>query len=171
MKHRNILIAFLTIVVVIVFFSCSNDNGEIGDYRYRSDMHEQPSFKPQEDPRAPVPGVVQVKGHELPLLDSVSAARLVNPVQVTPANADTGKFLFETYCLPCHGRGAKGDGLVARKFQEPPDLTTEKYKKIPDGYFYYVIRNGRLIMPAYYEHVKPRERWLIVNHLRSLQQQ
>lgn len=159
------------ILVVITFFvaSCGNDNGEIGGYRYRSDMHEQPSFKKQENPRPPVTGTVPVKGYELPLRDSLSAARLLNPVQQTAENADSAKFLYETYCSPCHGLGAKGDGLVAAKFQVPPDLTNGKYRRAPDGYIYFVIRNGRLIMPSYAEAVKSHERWLIVNHLRTLQ--
>ncbi len=157
------------VVLLPLLASCGPDNGEVGDYRYRSDMHEQPSFKHQEDPRSPVPGTIPVEGYEMPLLDSLSAARLPNPVRPLSANADSAKFLYETYCSPCHGLGAKGDGLVAAKFQIPPDLTSQKYRRAPDGYLYYVIRNGHLIMPAYAEAVKSHERWLVVNHLRTLQ--
>jgi mono/diheme cytochrome c family protein len=163
LRHLIWLLAF-------ALAACAKDDGEIGNYRYRTDMHEQPSYKKLEDPLPPVKNTVPVRGYEAPLMDSASAARLVNPVRWTPENADSGKFLYETYCSPCHGLGAKGDGPVTPKFQEPPDLTTTKYQKAPDGYLYYVIRNGRLIMPAYYESVKSRERWLIVNHLRTLQQ-
>jgi hypothetical protein len=45
------------------------------------------------------------------------------------------------------------------------------YKKAPDGYIYFVIRKGHNIMPSYYEHTTQRERWLIIAHLRRLQQQ
>ena len=157
------------LIMAFVFTSCGNDNGEIGGYRYRSDMHMQPSFKKQEDPMPPVAGTVPVSGYELPIRDSVSATRLVNPVRPTALNADSAKFLFETYCSPCHGLGAKGDGLVAAKFQVPPDLTSQKYRRVPDGYIYYVVRHGRLIMPSYSEALKSHERWLVVNHLRTLQ--
>ena len=157
------------LIVGIVLASCGNDNGEIGGYRYRSDMHEQPSFRKQEDPRLPVAGTVPVEGYELPLRDSLSAARLVNPVRAVAANADSAKFLYETYCSPCHGLGAKGDGPVAAKFQVPPDLTGTKYRHTPDGYIYHVIRHGRFIMPSYAEALKSHERWLVVNHLRTLQ--
>ncbi|MGB2866914.1 MAG: cytochrome c [Bacteroidota bacterium] len=156
-------------VALLFLISCTNDNGEIGNYRYRSDMQEQPSFKRQEDPLPPVEGTVPVHGVELAIKDSATAAKLVNPVRWTATNADSGKFLFETYCSPCHGLGAKGDGLVAQKFQVPPDLTLPKYNHAPDGYIYYLIRNGRLVMPSYYEAVKSRERWLIVHYLRTLQ--
>jgi len=156
-------------LVVLGTASCTNDNGEIGNYRYRTDMHEQPSFKKLEDPLPPVRNTVPVRDYEMPLHDSASAVGLINPVKWIPENADSSKFLYETHCSPCHGLGAKGDGLVAAKFQQPPDLTIAKYQRAPDGYLYFVIRNGRLIMPSYYESVKARERWLIVNHLRSLQ--
>ncbi len=158
-----------SLLLLTLIWACGPDNGEIGDYRYRSDMHTQPSFRKQEDPMLPVAGTVPVSGYELPIRDSVSATRLVNPVRPTASNADSAKFLFLTYCSPCHGLGAKGDGLVAAKFQVPPDLTGPGYRRVPDGYFYYVIRNGRLIMPSYAEGLKSHERWLVVNHLRTLQ--
>lgn len=157
------------LLITLTQLGCTNDNGEIGNYRYRTDMQEQPSFKKLEDPLPPVKNTVPVRGYKMPLRDSVSAAHLVNPAKWTSENADSGKFLFETHCSPCHGLGAKGDGPVAAKFQQPPDLTAGKYQKTPGGYIYYVIRNGHLIMPSYYESVKSRERWLIVNHIRSLQ--
>ena len=166
MTTRTILAG---IAMLLLLGGCGNDNGQIGDYRYRSDMYEQPSYRKHEDPRPPVAGTVPVGGIELPIADSAAATRLRNPVERTKANADTARFLFETYCSPCHGLGAKGDGIVAPKFQTPPDLTTRTYLRVPDGYIYYVIRNGRLIMPAYYEALTSRERWLVVNHLRTLQ--
>jgi len=48
---------------------------------------------------------------------------------------------------------------------------SEKYVKAPDGYLYYVMRHGKLIMPPYYESVKSHERWLIVNYLRKIQRE
>jgi mono/diheme cytochrome c family protein len=166
---RRQAIRLLLGVVIVVQVGCI-DNGEIGGYRYRTDMHEQPSFKHHEDPRPPVKNTVPVRGYEIAIKDSSAAARLVNPVRPTALNVDSAKFLYETYCTPCHGLGGKGDGLVAAKFQIPPDLTMLKYQRAPDGYFYFVIRNGHLIMPSYYEALKTRERWLVVNHLRTLQQ-
>ncbi len=156
-------------LLMAVLAGCGNDNGQIGDFRYRSDMYEQPSYRKHEDPLPPVAGSVPVGGIELPLRDSLTAARLINPVSRTKSNADSARFLYETYCSPCHGLGAKGDGLVAPKFQVPPDLTTRQYLRATDGYLYYAIRHGRLIMPSYSEALKARERWLVVNHLRALQ--
>ena len=140
-------------------------------YELRTDMYTQPSYRHNEDPR-PAPAVTVVAGGiEAPVADSASAARLKNPYTFTAESADTAKVLFETYCFPCHGLAARGDGPVAAKFQTPPDLTTLKYVRAPEGYLYSVARNGIRIMPPQSEHTTARERWLIISHLRSLQKQ
>ena len=167
---RPFLFAGAAALFAIFFAGCESEQpGE--EIEYRTDMYYQPSFKPQEDPLARVPGTVPMSGFEPAIKDSLSATRLKNPFAFTRASEDTGKFLFNTYCSVCHGVAAKGDGLVAPKLQVPPDLTGSLYKRTPDGYFYFVIRKGHIIMPSYYEHTTQRERWLIVAHLRRLQQQ
>jgi len=164
------LVAAISIVGVlgITAGGCTGNNPG-NNYQLRTDMYTQPSFRHNEDPRPPAEGTVRVSGYEPVIRDSAEAAKLRNPFTFTRASADTGRILFETYCLPCHGLGAKGDGPVAAKFQQPPDLTAEKYINIPDGCIYSVIRNGVRIMPPYFENTTSRERWLIVSHVRSLQ--
>jgi mono/diheme cytochrome c family protein len=160
----------LFFIFIIVLSGCtSNQPGQ--EYQLRTDMYDQPSFRHNEDPRPRVEGTVQTDGFVPEIKDSARAAQVMNPYEFTRASADTARALFETYCSVCHGVGAKGDGPVAAKFQVPPDLTVEKYVNSPDGYIYSVIRNGRLIMPPYYENTTSRERWLIVSHLRNLQKQ
>lgn len=141
------------------------------EYQLRTDMYAQPSFRHNEDPRAQPDGTVPMSGFEPATRDSAHAAQLVSPFAFTRASADTARTLFETYCVPCHGIGARGDGPVAAKFQTPPDLTGTKYIHAPDGYLYSVIRYGIRIMPPYDEQTTARERWLILSHLRSLQKQ
>jgi hypothetical protein len=163
-------VARLLPAMVVLLSSCtSNQPGQ--EYEVRTDMYNQPSFKHNKDPRPRVDGTVQTQGFLPAMKDSALASHMENPFMFPRASSDTAQFLFETYCSVCHGTGAKGDGLVASKFQIPPDLTTQKYIKISDGYIYSVIRNGHLIMPPYYENTTSRERWLIVSHLRSLQSQ
>ncbi len=140
-------------------------------YQLRTDMYTQPSFRHNEHPRPAPAGTVLAGGVEGPIRDSASAAPLRNPFAFGPESADTAKTLFETYCFPCHGFAAKGDGPVAPKFQIPPDLTSQKYLRSPDGYLYFVARNGIRIMPPQSENTTARERWLIISHLRSLQKQ
>lgn len=162
--------AFVLFLGLLPVFGCTSDQpGK--KYDLRTDMYTQPSFRHNESPRPAPPGTVVTGEAEAPIPDSVTAARLRNPYPFGPESLDTAKVLFETYCFPCHGSSAKGDGPVAAKFQTPPDLTQQKYVRAPDGYLYSVARNGIRIMPPQSENTTARERWLIISYVRSLQKQ
>lgn len=96
---------------------------------------------------------------------------LANPVPFKPQSVESGRRLFEIYCALCHGVDGKGMGRVATKFIPPPDLTLPMFQQKADGFIYGTIRNGGAIMPAYSEVLSSKERWDIVNFLRSLQRQ
>jgi mono/diheme cytochrome c family protein len=101
-----------------------------------------------------------------------AAENLRNPVQPNAASIENGKRIFEIYCLVCHGPGARGDGPIARKLEDPPDdLTQETTVELTDGYIYTVIREGGTTMPPQAEGLSRRERWDVVNYLRSLQRE
>lgn len=55
---------------------------------------------------------------------AVLLAAMVHAQSVSPAAAATGKRLFYTYCAPCHGNDARGNGPMA-SFSAAPvsDLT------------------------------------------------
>jgi mono/diheme cytochrome c family protein len=160
---------FAAIAALMLMAGCTDQPGQ--EYQLRTDMYTQPSFRHNEDPRPAPAGTVVAGGIESPFVDSAHAALLRNPYAFGPESADTAKVLFAAYCSPCHGLTGKGDGLVAAKFQKPPDLTSARYVQAPDGYIYSVARNGIRIMPPQYENTTARERWQIVTHIRRLQNQ
>lgn len=42
----------------------------------------------------------------------------------TPTSSDSGSEIFAAYCASCHGRDARGDGVLAGELPgPPPDLT------------------------------------------------
>lgn len=171
-NHRALFLALAFIAagmaVVGLFSACGSDvPGQ--EWEIRTDMRRQPSIRSQEAPRPSVPGTVPVDGSMPSLGHDRDALLLKNPIEPTVASLEKGKILFEIYCTPCHGVIAKGDGPVAAKFSQPPDLTQEQYRRLSDGMIYSVIRNGFLTMPPYYEMTTPTERWHIVNYLRTLQ--
>lgn len=168
---NNVLFLALVLSVAAVHLTGCTSDQPGKQYQLRTDMYTQPSFRHNEDPRRAPAGTVAAGGTEAPIPDSASAALLRSPFIFGPESADTAKALFETYCFPCHGLAAKGDGPVAAKFQTPPDLTTQKYVRAPDGYLYSVARNGIRIMPPQSENTTARERWLVISYLRSLQKQ
>lgn len=134
-----------------------------------TEMANQPSIKPQEQPFLPPPQSVPIHGRERKV-ELLEASELKNPVEATPASLEQGQRLFAIYCAVCHGTNAKGKGPIAKKLTTPPDdLTQTSTAEQPDGYLYTVIREGGDTMPGQAEGLSSRERWDIVNYLRSLQ--
>lgn len=54
----------------------------------------------------------------------VAATVSATPAAAQSAAAQTGDYLFRTYCAACHGTSAKGDGPLAESMRrKPADLT------------------------------------------------
>jgi mono/diheme cytochrome c family protein len=62
------------------------------------------------------------------------------------SNQISGGQIFLSYCAPCHGKDAKGNGPAAAALTvSPPDLTTLSKRnkgKFPADYFASVLKNG-----------------------------
>jgi len=141
-----------------------------------STMVTQPSIKPYAMPRDPVEGTVPVTG-AAPVVDDETADRLVNPRTRTSASINRGKFVYETYCLVCHGEGGHGDGPISSAAGGPfpgvRSLVTDTLGRRSDGYLYGVVVNaqsmGRGLMPRYGDKIRGTDRWDLVNYVRTLQ--
>src|SRR5205807_10429465 len=129
-------------------------------------MRHQRSFKPYSRNLAPIPGTVPVTGGS-PAADLKSADRLTNPRTRTSESLNRGKFVYETYCLVCHGEAGKGDGPIPSR---PPrgvlpgvrTFGTGQPAKTSRGYSYGVIltaqASGRGPMPPHGRRVRGRGR-------------
>ena len=98
-----------------------------------------------------------------------ASANLVNPYVADKANIILGKRKFLTYCSPCHGDLAKGDSRLHGQFPNGPTLHSDKVMGWTDGRIYHVITEGQNVMPGYQKTVTRKERWAIVNYVRTLQ--
>jgi mono/diheme cytochrome c family protein len=139
-------------------------------------MELQPSYGTQEfdmvtgaGPRPipassiPVEGAAYIPGNGAP----------ANPIAADETSLARGKQLFETHCVTCHGPEGKGNGSVAAFFtkKKPADLTGAEVQSLDDGSIFLVISNGFGYMPALNENFIVRERWDLVNFVRTLKAQ
>jgi mono/diheme cytochrome c family protein len=132
-------------------------------------MDVQPSMGVYE-PYGPPPDGTVPYGEKVSRPGSLEEARLIaNPVEPDEASIRAGRFLFGTYCAVCHGADANGTGTVSAKFIPAPDITSDYYRGLPDGHFYFIVKHGSAVMPSYREALGERDIWNIVNYVRELQ--
>lgn len=133
-------------------------------------MFRSPAIEPMTRiPRNQPAGTLSVFGVE-PLSRQAAAKKLRNPLQLTPAVLTKGRALFQTFCAPCHGDGAKGDGPVRFLLRVPPaDLTHGMPVSLSDGYIYSTIRNGNRAMPPYGDAMSSNGTWAVILYVRELQ--
>jgi len=101
------------------------------------------------------------------------AARAIkNPVRTTAASVTAGAAAYKKYCAFCHGVAAKGDGPLAPKDSDPPDLTDATWVHgSTDSEIFTVIANGagaNAKMIAFKGKMPDQDMWHIINYLRSL---
>ena len=143
-------------------------------------MEIQPSFDNQEAPlpvparSIPVEGAAYLPGMGEP----------INPVPADETSIARGAQLYKIHCAMCHGENGQGNGTVAAFLvkKKPADLTSEAVQAKSDGSWFLTITNGiwnpnnTLFpevqfsgqMPPLNENLSVRERWDVVNYLRTL---
>jgi mono/diheme cytochrome c family protein len=94
------------------------------------------------------------------------AKAVKNPVK----GVGSAKKNIETNCVTCHGPSGKGDGPAAAALPppKPADWTSSKLAAESDGELFWKISNGRGAMPPW-KHLPDKDRWEIVNYIRTLQ--
>lgn len=95
-----------------------------------------------------------------------------NPVASSVESVSRGQALFEAQCVPCHGLTGAGDGAVGRTLNPTPaDLRLHAVQGVhTDGALYLWITQGipGSPMPAFANVLNERDRWDIVNYVRTL---
>mgnify|MGYP005835165411 FL=1 len=138
---------------------------------FDSFMENQPSIKYEEGP------------HLLTPIDAIPASRPIyaagqgmqNPVRADEVSLQRGRILFGLHCAVCHGPNGQGNGPVTRFWSETArpvaNLMAERAKQYTDDVIYTFISQGIGAMPPLRENLDERQRWDVVNYLRSLQSQ
>jgi len=100
-----------------------------------------------------------------------SAKKIKNPVAESKrkASAKAGNKIFKTRCFVCHGNTGKGDGPGGKALNpKPANLTSERVQKQTDGEIFWKISNGRGAMIKWEGILTEKERWNMVNFIRSI---
>ena len=131
-------------------------------------MEIQSSYGAQEDPLPVPPQSIPVEGPAyIP-----GAGAPVNPVIADDTSLARGTQLFATNCQICHGDGGQGNGPISAFLikKKPADLTGDVVQSKDDGTLFLTISNGSGsgFMPALNENLSVRERWDVVNYIRTL---
>jgi mono/diheme cytochrome c family protein len=141
--------------------------------RYNA-FEANPNFADGSTLRVPPPGTIP-RGL-LPLASEAATpagTTAENPFKTDDAAAvERGAVVFNTFCVPCHGATAAGNGLVVQHgFPAPPTLLRARTRAMSDAQIFGIISNGSGAMPSYASQVSRDDRWKAVLHVRKLQSQ
>lgn len=94
---------------------------------------------------------------------------MANPVQATESNIDAGESIYRQRCAKCHGDGGDGKGEKAGELSMMPTNFTNRseMKGLTDGELFWRISVGHRPMPAYKEKLTEKERWQVVDFIRT----
>ena len=132
---------------------------------FPTDMAESPAIGYQEGPRLSAPDeAVPLRGQAV-----ISEEFPVNPIPADVSSLQRGEILYGVHCGLCHGPGGRGDGPLAEYFSRTPEnLIGERASAEFDGSVYLVIQQGFGEMPPLAENLTVRERWDVINYVRTL---
>jgi len=128
-------------------------------------MDQQPSYKPYQAPHlSPPSDSVPITGREIVSQES----ELKNPLTPNPTSLAQGKELFTINCAMCHGQTSAESGPVGKKLKPPaPGLKHDLLQDRSDNHIFKAITFGFGRMPPFKDKLSPRERWDLVNFLRT----
>jgi len=146
-------------------------------------MDVQPKYRPQAESsffydggamRVPVPDTVaRGEFHESEAFETGMTEEgdfLTSlPPEMNGGDPDRGRQRFEIYCAPCHGETGDGQGILFERGVPVTSLFDERIMGLTAGELFLVISNGKGLMPAYRYPVPAHDRWNIIVHVQSLQ--
>jgi len=162
--YKRLMFAGIMVVVALAFFVLwAYDVIKID---FISFMEIQPSFSAQEEPLPVPPRSIPIDGPAyIPNLGAPN-----NPIQADDVSISRGETLFKINCVMCHGETGEGNGpisaLIANK---PANLTSIITQSKTDGALFLTITNGvEGKMPPMIENLTVRDRWDVINYIRTL---
>lgn len=157
-----VILVATTLLGVVMLFTY-----DIIKLEWVSFMEIQPSYKPMDKPlpvaanSIPIEGAAYIPGMGDP----------VNPVPPDEISIERGRILYSVNCAMCHGPNGEGDGVVGGALiNRPANLTGDVTQSKSDGTLFLTLSNGiEGKMPALNENLSVRDRWDLVNFMRTLE--
>ena len=171
--RKRLVIAGLLVVILVTFAELVAY--DVIKLDWLSFMEVQASFKPMEDPLPVATGSVPIDG-------AVGLPGATNPIKADSVSIERGRLLYSVTCIQCHGPKYDGKGNIAIYLDnQPADLTGAVVQSKLDSELFAIISNGVVIestvngvktsvirMPALNENLTVRDRWDLVNFIRSV---
>lgn len=125
----------------------------------------------------PVEGSIAVGKYNYPIANTAegyeqAATQIKNPFDFSQDEISVqGKKLYITYCAVCHGEAGDGQGHLVNieKFPAPPSYFTPDLLTKSDGQRYHTIMYGKGMMGSYATQINHKERWLVLEYVKGLQ--
>jgi cbb3-type cytochrome c oxidase subunit III len=100
------------------------------------------------------------------------AAKMKNPVAMSPESIAAGQKVYAQNCASCHGESGKGDGKMGAELKPPPsNLADADWKHgSSDGEIFTVIRDGvqKTGMKSFKSKLTTDQIWQVVNYVHSI---
>lgn len=168
-KRLLFVAVVLAVGVILMFFGLF----DVIKIDWISFMEIQASYKPMEDPLPVATGSIPIDGPAA-YMAGLDPSLTKNPIPADKVSIERGRLLYTVTCIQCHGPDYTGDGNVgAALVNHPADLTgavvqskqdVDLFNTISNG----IIVNGQIHMPALNENLTIRDRWDLINFIRSL---
>jgi mono/diheme cytochrome c family protein len=161
---KRLMFAGTLVVLALVFFELwAYDVIKID---FISFMEIQPSFDVQEKPLLVPARSIPIEGPAF--IPNMGAP--TNPVPADDVSISRGQTLFSINCVMCHGPNGEGNGqLAALIANKPANLTSIITQSKTDGALFLTITNGvEGKMPPMVENLTVRDRWDVINYIRTL---
>lgn len=94
---------------------------------------------------------------------------LVDPRESSINRLARGKYLYQNFCLVCHGETGDGDGPIASKYSEPPAFSGRALRSYNPGMLYHAIVKGYGDMPSHASQLDDNDRWDVILYVQTLQ--
>jgi mono/diheme cytochrome c family protein len=105
--------------------------------------------------------------YRLKAFELEEAAKIPNPVALTPDVLAQGKVLYNQYCIACHGANGEGDGKAGLVVGGVANLKGGAYINLPEGHIFHVIMKGKGRMGAHGSQIPQERIWKIVHYVKQ----